>query len=118
MKSMLLSISNRDMFPSPVVKLFQALAATAFFEQSMLIGSWVMPLYQEAFGIPYALRTLDIDFAVKFAASDKRETDLEKIITDLGYIPVIMQSGICKFTRENLASNSSFTERANAMMRS
>ncbi len=80
MKSMLLSISNRNIFPSQVLKLFQALDAAAFFEQSMLIGSWVMPLYQEAFGIPYALRTLDIDFAVKFAATDKvRGADLEKI---------------------------------------
>lgn len=68
----------------------------------MLIGSWVMPLYQELFDIHYVLRTLDIDFAVKFAASDRdKKADLENIITDLGYIPVMMQSGIRKFTREN-----------------
>ncbi len=30
-----------------------------------------------------------------------KEADIEKIITDLGYIPVPMQSGIRKFTREN-----------------
>jgi len=61
-----------------------------------------MPLYQEAFGISYVLRTLDIDFAVKFVHSDRdKKVDIEKIITDLGYIPVITQSGICKFTREN-----------------
>lgn len=61
-----------------------------------------MPFYQEAFGIQYVLRTMDIDFAVKFALSDRdRKTDLEKVITDLGYIPVIMRSGIRKFTREN-----------------
>jgi hypothetical protein len=61
-----------------------------------------MPLYQDTFGIPYALRTLDIDFAVKLAASDKgHKIDLENIITELGYLPVTMQSGIRKFTREN-----------------
>ena len=70
----------------------------------MLVGSWVMPLYQEAFGIQYELRTMDIDFAIKFATKDKgREADLEKVITDLGYIPIMMQSGICKFTRENFS---------------
>jgi hypothetical protein len=45
---------------------------------------------------------MDIDFAVTLALSDReRKIDLEKIITDLGYLPVVMQSGICKFTREN-----------------
>ena len=68
----------------------------------MLIGSWVMPLYQDAFGIGYALRTQDIDFAVKFVSVDRREkVDIEKIIMDLGYIPVLMQSGIRRFTRES-----------------
>jgi hypothetical protein len=47
---------------------------------------------------------LDIDFAVKFAASDKgKETDLEMVMTGMGYIPVMMQSGICKYTRENFS---------------
>jgi hypothetical protein len=104
MSGMLLSISNNDIFPSQVKELFQALDHTGFFEESVLIGSWVMPLYQEAFGMSYALRTLDIDFAVKFAASDRgKSADLEKIITSLGYIPVMMQSGICKYTRENFS---------------
>jgi len=55
-----------------------------------------------AFGISYVLRTMDIDFAVKFAASDgAKKVDLEKVITDLGFIPVVMQSGIRSFTRKN-----------------
>jgi len=68
---MLLTIplTNKDIFPSEVVELFQAFHDAGFFEESMLIGSWVMPLYQDAFGISYALRTLDIDFAVKLVAS-------------------------------------------------
>jgi hypothetical protein len=61
-----------------------------------------MPLYQEAFGIRYVLRTMDIDFAVQFALSQReKKVDIEKIITELGYIPVVMQSGIRKFTRED-----------------
>jgi hypothetical protein len=44
-----------------------------------------MPLYQEAFGIPYVLRTMDIDFAVQLALSGRAEkVDLDKVITDLG----------------------------------
>lgn len=96
------SLSNKNIFPSEVVELFQALHDAGFFEESMLVGSWVMPLYQEAFGMPYALRTLDIDFAVRLAASESvKKADLEDIITALGYVPVMMQSGIRKFTREN-----------------
>jgi len=104
MNKMLLSISNKNIFPSQIQELFQALDHAGFFDESMLIGSWVMPLYQEAFGIPYTLRTLDIDFAVKLAASDKgKVNDLEKVITGLGYLPVMMHSGICKYTRENFS---------------
>jgi hypothetical protein len=97
-----ISLKNKDIFPSEVIELLQAFYSVGFFDESLLIGSWVMPLYQEAFGIQYVLRTMDIDFAVKFALSDRdRKTDLEKVITDLGYIPVVMRSGIRKFTREN-----------------
>ena len=87
MKSLSLKISNKGIFLPQVLQLLQALDAISFFEQSMLVGSWVMPLFQEAFGIEYQLRTMDIDFAIKFATKDKgREADLEKVITDLGYI--------------------------------
>lgn len=99
---MQIAVKNRDIFPVEVRELLHALHSVGFFEESMLIGSWVMPLYQEAFGINYTLRTLDIDFAVKFVYSDRdKKIDLEKVITDLGYIPVIMRSGIRRFTREN-----------------
>lgn len=101
---MLLTIPlpNKDIFPSEVLELFQALHNVGFFEESMLIGSWVMPLYQKAFGMPYALRTLDIDFAVRLATSDKeKKSDLDGIITALGYVPVTMQSGIRKYAGEN-----------------
>lgn len=97
-----ISLKNKNIFPEEVIALLQAFYSVGFFDESLLIGSWVMSLYQEAFGIQYILRTMDIDFAVKFALSDRdKKTDLEKVITDLGYIPVVMRSGIRKFTREN-----------------
>jgi hypothetical protein len=99
---MQIAVKNKDIFPVEVLELLHALYSAGFFEESMLIGSWAMPLYQETFGINYTLRTLDIDFAVKFVYSDRdKKIDLEKVITDLGYIPVIMHSGIRRFTREN-----------------
>ena len=99
---MQIAVKNKDIFPVAVRELLHALYSAGFFEESMLIGSWVMPLYQEEFGINYTLRTLDIDFAVKFVYPDKdKKIDLEKVITDLGYIPVMMQSGIRRFTHEN-----------------
>jgi len=99
---MQIAVNNKDIFPIEVCELLQTLHSVGFFEESMLIGSWVMPLYQEVFNIAYTLRTLDIDFAVKFISMDGDKTvDIEKIITGLGYIPVVMQSGIRKFTREN-----------------
>ncbi len=99
---MQVAIRNKDIFPAQVKELLEKLFSVGFFEESMVIGSWVMPLYQEAFGINYALRTLDIDFAVKFVHPGKdKKIDLDKIITDLGYIPITIQSGIRKFTRDN-----------------
>ncbi len=98
-----IEVKNKQIFPPEVIKLLKAFYSAGFFDESMLIGSWVMPLYQEVFGIRYALRTLDIDFAVKFASrAQSPKVDIEKIITDLGYLPVISQSGIRKFTHENL----------------
>jgi len=97
-----IALKNKNFFPTEIKELLQALYSVGFFDDSLLIGSWVMPLYQEAFGISYVLRTMDIDFAVTLVLSDRdRKIDLEKVITDLGYLPVVMQSGICKFTREN-----------------
>jgi len=97
---MRITVKNKDIFPSEVLELLQTLHSVGFFEESMLIGSWVMPLYREVFGINYTLRTLDIDFALKFVHPGReRKADIEKLITDLGYLPVIMRSGIRRFTR-------------------
>jgi hypothetical protein len=97
-----ISLKNKNVFPLEVRELLRAFFSVGFFEESLLVGSWVMPLYKEAFGISYVLRTMDIDFAVKFALSDRaRKVDLERVIIDLGYIPLVMQSGIRRFTLKN-----------------
>jgi hypothetical protein len=98
---MQVKVKNRDIFPPEIRDLLQLLHRVGFFEDAGLVGSWVMPLYQAVFGIKYVLRTLDIDFAVKFvsAAPDKK-VDIERIPTNIGFVPVMMQSGMRKFTRE------------------
>jgi hypothetical protein len=68
-----INLKNKNIFPAEVIDLLKALHQVGFFDESMLIGSWVMPLYHEAFGIDYTLRTLDIDFAVKFIHSDRNK---------------------------------------------
>jgi len=101
-KNIEVSIKNKTIFQPEILDLLKVLFSVGFFDESQLIGSWVMPVYKEAFGIHYVLRTMDIDFAVKFALKDKEQkVDIEKIITELGYIPVVMHSGIRSFTREN-----------------
>ena len=99
-----IEIKNKQVFPAEIIELLKAFYLVGFFEEAMLVGSWVMLLYHEAFGVRYAIRTQDIDFAVKFVSNAKSlKMDIEKIITDLGYLPVISQSGIYKYTRKNLS---------------
>lgn len=93
--------TDDQLFPPPVSDLLTALSATGFFEESLLIGSWVMPLYGEFFDISYVLRTMDIDFAVQLLQRAKTQTsDLQDIIVSQGFTPFITQSGIQKFSRE------------------
>ena len=58
-----------------------------------------MPLYQELYGARYLLRTLDVDFAVHLAHPRKQmRADLERLITDLGFIDFVSAEGVQKFT--------------------
>jgi len=50
--------------PNEITTLLRSLSNVGFFERSALIGSWVMPIYQELYQARYILKTLDIDFAV------------------------------------------------------
>ena len=49
-------------FPSSIGDLLRTLSKVGFFARSLLIGSWVMPIYQELYGASYALRTLGVTY--------------------------------------------------------
>jgi hypothetical protein len=86
-------------FPLPIGDLLRSLSEVGFFDRSLLIGSWAMVLYQELYGVPYVLRTLDVDFAVHLAHPHKQmRADLERLITDLGFVDYIAAEGVQKFT--------------------
>ena len=86
-------------FPSPIGGLIRSLSEAGFFDRSLLIGSWVMPIYRELYDVPYALRTLDVDFAVHLAHPQKQmRADLVRLITDLGFVDFIGAEGVQKFT--------------------
>jgi hypothetical protein len=85
-------------FPPPISRLMRSLSEAGFFDRSLLIGSWVMPLYCELYDVPYVLRTLDVDFAVHLAHPQKQmRADLKRLITDLGFIDFIAAAGVQKF---------------------
>ena len=86
-------------FPPPIGDLLRSLSEVGFFDRSLLIGSWAMLLYQELYGAPYALRTLDVDFAVHLAHPHKQmRADVERLITDLGFVDYLAAEGVQKFT--------------------
>ncbi|MBI5605837.1 MAG: hypothetical protein HY879_21090 [Deltaproteobacteria bacterium] len=86
-------------FPPPIGGLLRTLSEVGFFDRSLLIGSWVMLIYQELYGVRYLLRTFDIDFAVHFVHPQKQiRADLERLITDLGFVDFIAGEGVQKFT--------------------
>ena len=102
MISMHLASSTPHIFPSEIEELLRPLDGIGFFDDAMLVGSWVMPLYRELFGMPYALRTLDIDFAVKIVrGATSLRADVESVLIALGYLPSIAQSGIQRFSRDS-----------------
>ena len=98
-----------NLFPDRIRNLICAISKTGFFDRSALIGSWVMPIYQELYGIRYVLRTLDIDFAVHIAHKKiASRADLNQCITDLGFVWTILLLTECKdlpvaVTRWNLS---------------
>ncbi|MFP4072169.1 MAG: GSU2403 family nucleotidyltransferase fold protein [Desulfovibrionales bacterium] len=88
-----------ELFPPPISALLHSLSSAGFFERSLLIGSWVMPLYQELYEAKYVLRTGDIDFAVHLVHPKKKiRTDLERVLTDLGFIDFFDAEGVQKFS--------------------
>lgn len=87
MISMHLTSPATHIFPSEIEELLRPLDGIGFFDDAM-VGSWVMPLYRELFGMSYALRTLDIDFAVKIVrGATSLRADVESVLIALGYLP-------------------------------
>jgi hypothetical protein len=86
-------------FPPDIYGLLQTLSSSGFFERSLLVGSWVMSIYQELYNVDYVLKTLDVDFAVHVAHQFKdNKADLEKLISELGFSDFISAQGLQKFT--------------------
>jgi hypothetical protein len=93
------NILRESPFPANIHGLLHSLSSVGFFERSLVIGSWVMPIYKELYSVNYALRTLDVDFAVHVAHIRKQmRADLEQLITGLGFTDYIAAEGIQKFT--------------------
>jgi len=67
-----MNVLRKVRVPLPIGGLLRALSEVGFFDRSSLIGSWVMPIYQELYGVGYLLRTLDVDFAVHLAHPQKQ----------------------------------------------
>ncbi|MBI5443521.1 MAG: hypothetical protein HY900_20215 [Deltaproteobacteria bacterium] len=87
---MVLRADGDGTFPGQVTELLRTLDGVGFFETSMLVGSWVMSVYGDVFGIRYPLRTLDIDFGVEFVAGGKAATaDLEELLVGLSCAAIL-----------------------------
>jgi hypothetical protein len=85
-----LTSSTLHIFPDEIEELLRPLDGIGFFDDAMLVGSWVMPLCRELVGMPYALRTLDIDFTVKIVrGATSLRADVESVLMELDYLPSI-----------------------------
>lgn len=88
-----------NFFPSSIHGHLRTISRAGFFDRSVMIGSWVMPVYQELYGTRYALRTLDVDFAVHIAHRQSQlRTDLKQLIIGLGFTDYLAAEGVQKFT--------------------
>jgi len=86
-------------FPPPIGGLLRTLSKVGFFDRSLLIGSWVMPLYQDFYGVRYVLRTFDVDFAVHLVRQQRKmRADLERLINGLVVVGFMAAEGVQKFT--------------------
>lgn len=88
-----------NLFPDNINNLLHAMSDVGFFERSVVVGSWVMLIYQELYGARYVLRTLDVDFAVHIAHQKRKlKADLKQLITGLGFTDYFDAEGTQKFT--------------------
>ena len=88
-----------NIFPPSIHGLLRTISRAGFFDRSVMIGSWVMLVYQELYGVRYALRTMDIDFAVHIAHKQNQlRADLKQLIIGLGFTDYLAAEGVQKFT--------------------
>jgi len=88
-----------NLFPAGIHGLLRTISRAGFFDRSVMIGSWVMLVYQELYGVRYALRTMDIDFAVHIVHTQSRlRADLKQLIIGLGFTDYLAAEGVQKFT--------------------
>jgi len=99
-----IQLLKSDIFPEDIQKLLRSLSLCGFFSHSLLVGSWIFPIYKETFNLHYALKTFDIDFAIDAAPRGPlKPIDLEKIFIDLGYVPVTdYMTGLRKYSKRGL----------------
>jgi len=96
-------ITEKDLFPETLGNLLTALSEAGFFEEGLLAGSWVFVLYGIIYSLEFPIRTLDVDFAVRAEPDLKGDaTNIEDVITSLGYLAVTERSGWRKYTKEGL----------------
>jgi len=87
-------------FEQSVNDLLRELSRVGFFAHGLLIGSWPMAVFAQAYGLIYGLRTGDIDFAVVNAARKANGVTLPELLLQLGYEPLRdYQSGIEKYVQ-------------------
>jgi hypothetical protein len=92
-------INKAKLFPRHVESLLKSMYDVGFFGESMLVGSWVMPIYGNIFGIRYVLKTMDIDFALEFATGKQAvRVNLPQLLTNLGYLSSYTSFGLEKFS--------------------
>jgi hypothetical protein len=85
-------------FIEPINELLRELNRVGFFENGLLIGSWPMAVYAQAYGLIYGLRTDDIDFAVIETVRKNDGTSLPVLLARLGYERLTdYQSGVEKY---------------------
>lgn len=85
--------------PYKIAVLLKALSSVGFFDRSVLVGSWVMPIYHDLYQVQYVLKTMDVDLAVYIPHQQKAQrSNLEQIITDMGCISFLSTGGVQKFS--------------------
>jgi hypothetical protein len=92
-------ISHSVNLPPEVEQVLAVLDQSGFFDDGLLVGSWVMPFYLELYGIEYYLRTDDMDFALgPEVLRKKRSTDIEAALSAEGVSPIMDSlTGLQKF---------------------